>query len=216
MDKKVAFIGEMPSAGEVDALSTLCGVSPAKFSALFDYATLFNKEVPWFARDAALCAQAFLRSTTYPILVLCGPRVSEAFGVAALPMLAAFPLEIQADHTAGVHSMDGFAPQVRLTIKIMPSQADKFYRKKGKRVEAKALMQSLVIMNQAPATAEEARACCNTVRRALGANKDLVTELHLRDVERALDEGQEVDSFELRKLMIEFARNVKLWVKTDD
>lgn len=205
MAKKILFVGEMPSAGEIDSLAALCDVTPAKFSALFDYGTIFAKEVPWVPADAVIRADALLADTVNPVLVLCGERVAAAFGVGKEPMLNPFPLGIGTDEEA--------PEQVRLVVKIMPSSGDKLYRKKGKRRLAKGLLRGFVTMSQQPATEEEARRCCAIVRNALGDNMDIITRQWVDGIEKDLDDGKGADKYDLGQLMLHYARNVDRWVK---
>lgn len=215
MAKKLMFVGEFPDDRVRLALATLCGISLAKFDGLFDYGTLFNKEVKWFPRDAALRADALLKETVHPVLVLCGPRVAEAFGVAAQSFSEPFALGVEEIEELASGN-DKQTEQVRLVIKVLPFPNDKFYKRRGKRVLTKSLMQGLVAMNQQPVTPEEALAACDIVRKALGEDMDLITKLHVEAIEKDLKAGKVVDNSDLRRLMVEYARNVKLWVNPND
>lgn len=208
------FVGEFPDDRVRMALANLCGLSLAKFDGLFDYASLFVREVTWLKRDAALRADALLKETPHPMLVLCGERVAEAFGVAGQPFSEPFALSVEEE----LALMDGKdqTEQVRLVIKVYPFPKERFYKRKNKRVLTKALMQNLVVMNQMPVTPEEAQAACDVVRTALGEDMDLITKMHVQAIEKDLAAGKTVDNSDLRRLMIEYARNVKLWVKKND
>lgn len=208
---KVIFVGEFPDDRVRVAVAALCGLSLAKFDGLFDYGTLFTKEIKWLPRDAALRADTLLKDTSHPILVLLGSRVAGAFGVNDQPFSEPFALGVE--EIEALNAGNDQAEQVRLVIKLHPFPDEKFYKKKGRRVGTKRLLQSLVIMHQIPVTPEEAQAACDTVFLALGDDMDLITKMHITSIERDLKAGKTVDNSDLRRLMIEYARNVKMWVK---
>jgi hypothetical protein len=203
MAKKVLFIGEMPKNGAKEALAKLCGISVEKFDTLFDYCTLFTKEVMWFPKDAAMRATMLLRETPHPMLVLDGLRVAEAFGVTAQPLFETFAL----GDGEGEEADRMFA-----VLKIAPAK-DRFYRKESHRRLAKTVMRLLVTMCQVPATPDEANVCCQTVRNALGDNMSLWTRKHVEDCERKLANGETVDNHDLAQLMASYANDVKQWVR---
>lgn len=192
--------------GDKDALANLCGITPAKFDQIFDYATLFTKEVPWHKKDAKMRGDMLLKETPHIMLVLVGQRVAEAFGVAVEPMFETFAM---ADG-------EGEAERVFACLKIVATTKDRYYKKELQRRQAKATMSAVVTMCQLPVSPEQARICCDIVRKALGDSMSFWTKKHVEDIEKKLDDGRLVDKHDLGGLMAAYASDVDKWVRPEE